>query len=393
MRCGVADRPVEDLVAGAGVRELDGVGVVDPERLREVVVGQGLVGEAVALLVHHDRRRRATAPLELGDGRAVAGDLGVEHHRGAPVRRHVAELGLGLDRHHQAVAGVAAGAEGEDLVAEVGLHQRRVPLEAAAGQHHALAGTDAGAHALVLDHDADHVAGVVGDDLLGRGLEQRLDAPLEQALEQPGDEGGALGADVLLLAALQLGLQLRALGQEVLGEGGGGAERHERAPLDDAVLPLGELVAHRVGVGLDRAAGLHLRAGEAPRPVVVGQRLDVGRQRGVVLEVAQHLGRGVDVDLEQLGVGLAAAADPAHVGEGLLLGVLHAGGLHHVVARQPHAAARHGGGAAEHRLLLDDQHLGPTVVGQGGGGQRRASRPDDDDVDDAIPRLGHGVSP
>ena len=277
---GVADRLVEDLEAGAGVGELDGVGVVDPERLREVVVGQGLVGEAVALLVHHHRRRRTTAPLELGDGPTVAGDLGVEHHRGAPVRRHVAELGLGVDRHHQPVAGVAAGAEGEDLVAEVGLHQRRVPLEATARQHHALAGTDAGADALVLDDDADHVAGVVGDDLLGRGLEQRLDAPLEQALEQPGDERGALGADVLLLAALQLGLELRALGQEVLGEGGGRAQRHERAALDDAVLPLRELVAHRVGVGLDRAAGLHLRAGEAPRPVVVGQRLDVGATAG-----------------------------------------------------------------------------------------------------------------
>ena len=295
--------------------------------------------------------------------------------------------------HHQTVAGVAPGAEGMDLVAEVGPHQRRVPLEATAGQHHAPAGADAHPLALVLHHDADDVAAVVGDDLPGRCLEQRLDPSLEQALEQPGDERRSLGTDVLLLAALQLGLELGALGQEVLGQGRGGTERHERAPLDDAVLPLRQLVAHRVRVGLDGAARLHLRAGELPRPVVVGQRLDVGRQRGVVLQVPQHLGGGVDVDLEQLGVGLATAAHPADVGERLLPAVVDAGGLHHVVAGQPDAAAGDRGGAAEHRLLLDDEDLGAAVVGQGGGGERGASRSDDDDVDDSIPRLGHGIPP
>ena len=183
-------------------------------------------------------------------------------------------------------------------------------------------------------------------------------------------------------------------GQEVLGEGGGRAQRHERAALDDAVLPLGQLVAHRVGVGLDRAAGLHLRAGEAPRPVVVGQRLDVGRQRRVVLEVAQHLGRGVDVDLEQLGVGLAAATRPGARRRGPppcesstpAAFITWLPGSH---TPPPDTAVV----PPSMRLFSTMSTSAPTVVGQGGGGQRRAPGPDDDDVDDAIPRLGHGVSP
>ena len=102
----VADPPVEDQEARSGVGELDRVRVVDAERLREVVVRERLVGEPAALAVHHDRRRRAAAPLELRHELPVARDLRVEHDRRAPVRVEVGELRAGVDRHRQPVADV-----------------------------------------------------------------------------------------------------------------------------------------------------------------------------------------------------------------------------------------------------------------------------------------------
>ena len=113
------------------------------ERLGEVVVGQRLVGEALPVAVDDDRGRRTAAPLELRHGRTVAGDVGIEHHRGAPVRGHVARA---RRRRRLAiikpVAGVVRRAQRLHVVADVGPHQLGVPLEATASQHDALAGAD-----------------------------------------------------------------------------------------------------------------------------------------------------------------------------------------------------------------------------------------------------------
>ena len=109
----------------------------------------------------------------------------------------------------------------------------------------------------------------------------------------------------------------------------------------------------------------------------------------MVLEVAQHLGRGVDVDLEQLGIGLAAAGQAADVGERVLTVVLDPGlassrGCRAATRRRPDTAVVPPSIVG----LLDDEHLGAAVVGQGGRGERRASRPDDHHVHDAVPVPG-----
>ena len=44
----------------------------------------------------------------------------------------------------------------------------------------------------------------------------------------------------------------------------------------------------------------------------------------MVLEVAQHLGCGVDEHLEQFGIGCAPRSDPADVGQGVVAGVVEA---------------------------------------------------------------------
>ncbi len=261
----------------------------------------------------------------------------------------------------------------------------RVPLEAAAREDDALARPDARRLAGPFDHEADDVAVVVGHERTRGRFHPRLDAPLEQPLEQSGDECGSLRSDVLAFAALELRGELGGRRGEVLGERGRGAEGHQRAPTDEAIGPLGELGAHGVGVGLHAARRHRPLARDVPGPVVVGQRRDVGGERRVRLEVAQNLGRGVDEHLEQLGIGFTPRGHAPDVRQRVLAAVVDPGFGHLVVAGQPDPAARDRGRPAEHVGLLGHEHLGALIVRQRGRGQRRASRTDDDDVDDLVP--------
>ena len=94
----------------------------------------------------------------------------------------VGELRAGLDRHREPVADVVGRAERLHVVADVRAHELGVPLEATAREHDALAGADALRRAVVLGHDADHVAVVVRDELARRRLQH---APRRPARADP----------------------------------------------------------------------------------------------------------------------------------------------------------------------------------------------------------------
>ena len=101
----------------------------------------------------------------------------------------------------KAVADVVGWTQRIHLVADVSPHESRVPFEATAREDDALACTDPLWRTLVFGDDADHVAGIIEHELARGCLEQCLDAALEQAFEEAADERGALGTDVLFLAA------------------------------------------------------------------------------------------------------------------------------------------------------------------------------------------------
>ncbi len=100
--------------------------------------------------------------------------------------------------------------------------------------------------------------------------------------------------------------------------------------------------------------------------VVVGEhRRGAHAQRRLGLQIVEHLGRGVDVGLDELRVGLAAEGQAADVGEGILTRVGLAQIGHVPVHRDPRHPARHGGGPADQIGLLQQQNLRPAVVRRG----------------------------
>ena len=122
------------------------------ERARHRVVLAGLVEEPLARPVDDDAARPGALESHAAAARlpvdGVAGDLDDRH---PPRLAHVGQVGAVRHRHPQPVAGVVRWRHRTvHRAAQVGLDERRVPLEAAGAEHDAAAG----AHANVLAADA-----------------------------------------------------------------------------------------------------------------------------------------------------------------------------------------------------------------------------------------------
>ena len=279
-----------------------------------------------------------------------------------------------------------------DLVPDERLDHLGVPLEAAAGQHDAAAGTDPAGAVRALDDDADHRAGVVGDQLDRGGGGAHLDAARRPAPLS----SGAISPPPLARQTSRCALG-QFLGPDLAAPLLGEADLLRRDPRARGDLPrqfLAELGAGRVR--LDRAGAREVPdAGDAVadhRVVVVELNVRLGVVPGGLQQVLEHLRGGVDVDLEQLGVGGAAVRQAGDVGERVLAAVPV---LDEAVVRDPHVAAGHRGRAADELVLLDDHGARAAAGGEQRRGQRSPAAADHDHVEDLVPLVirnsGRGI--
>ena len=105
--------------------------------------------------------------------------------------------------------------------------------------------------------------------------------------------------------------------------------------------------------------------------VIVGRHLARHQpQHGVLVHIAQHLGRVVEEGVNQIRAQIVAQ-HLLQVAPGRLLAVGHAQLGHFVIGRKPHHAARNRRAAAEQRFLFDQQH--PRALGGGDGCRRHAA--------------------
>ena len=217
---------------------------------------------------------------------------------------------------------------------------------------------------------------------LGRRPAARLDPAVEHAFEERRRQRRSEHPGVALLAALrEVGVRQVASGQEL-------AALFHRQPRQvrpgaDARRPLAEFLP-----GLERHRFDRASLGLAARlvGVVVGE---AGRrrhlQRGLGLEVVEHLGRGVDVGLDQLGIGLGAEREAPDVRDRLVAGVGDPELGEVLVQRDPRHAARYRRRPAEQVGLLQQQHLGAPVMGEDGGGETGRAGTENDDIDHLVP--------
>ena len=212
--------------------------------------------------------------------------------------------------------------------------------------------------------------------------------PGQEPLPQHADERGALRSDVFGLPPGQLGVEVGVSGPEqVFGQGGVRTQRHKRAAGHQAVTPVGQLGAERVGDGLHRPA-----TGLLPRhvigEVVVGEEGERRHgHRRVRLEVVEGHRCAVHEDLEEGRIGLHPHGKMANVGQGLLAAVFEAALGHVGVLWNPQHPARDRRRPPDHVGLLDHDRPGAAVGGQSRRSQGGAARTDDDDVDDLVPRI------
>ena len=101
----------------------------------------------------------------------------------------------------------------------------------------------------------------------------------------------------------------------------------------------------------------------------------------VVVGVEEPVVVGQEAEGRRLRVVGAREADPGHVGHGVVLGILDAGGGHHGVAVDVGHAARAGGSAAMHGGLLADRHRPSGPQRAGGGGEGGSPAPHHQHVD------------
>src|SRR5699024_8467144 len=283
-------------------------------------------------------------------------DLVHVHGARADGHGHVDALALG--------AGGVGGHEAGQLRLVIH-HHVQVGAKAAGGQDDGLGVDGDGRAVLVGGGDAHGGAVGVGEDLVGGGVHDELDAQLLTLGLEQGDHVAA-HRDSLALAVHRA---VDALDRSAAKAGNAGQ-------LDALLAQPGD------GVGRVGAQGLH--------------------QGGVVGAVAADQG----VQLHQLhrvkvahGVGLVLGPLPGHGvgqgGDGLVAGPLAGGGLQGLfdAGRLGKLVLVLGGGlggvhaaggadrvAAHHGLALDDDHVFALVGGGNGGGHACAARAHDDDV-------------
>ena len=214
-----------------------------------------------------------------------------------------------------------------------------VPFETAAGKNDALPCTDTCAIAIVFNNCAHHSARFVDDEILCRGGQPNVDTAVEQSFKKSGDKCSTLWSNVLGFATSKFRFYLWSSGHEIFGERGRSTKRHKCAALDDFVFPLRQAFADGIGVGFHGATRTGKMAFPSPWCVVVGERLNVERGRGVLHEVLEHLRCGVDENLEEFGIRGSAIDNTFDVGECCFLRIGNAGLGHDVVVGQPDAAA------------------------------------------------------
>ena len=242
------------------------------------------------------------------------------------------------------------GLEREHLAADEGAHHVVVPLEPAACEHDTLVGADQLGGVVVLDEHARRPRRRRRRDRARRCPSRSRRLASSRPFRSDGDERRAAAPDVVGLAAHDQVEVGRLVAAQVLGALLHREPREVRAGAS-AIGPLTQLGAGVVGHRLDGAAG-RLAAGDALE-VVVERRRCVEAQRGLRLEVLDHVGRGVDVELDERGIGLAAVRETADVGEGLLTRVRHTDIGHVVVQRDPGHPARHARRAADQVGFLE----------------------------------------
>ena len=213
-------------------------------------------------------------------------------------------------------------------------------------------------------------------------LQQRLDAAVQQALQQPADQrlahatlvtdppsGHLLGGH-----ALGGGVAERGLRQRHVDPGGVGAElAADGHPLG----PLPQLLEREEGrLQRPAAAGLPARL----LGLVVGEPRDqLEDHRAVGLQVGDHLRAGVHERRREVRID-HPVGQRLDVGQGLLTGVGQARLGRPRVDGDPQGPARPGAGAADHVGLLQHQDLGPLDAGRQRGREAGGAGAEDDDV-------------
>ena len=223
----------------------------------------------------------------------IAGHVEVAHEGGLVLRHldaqpeaaglglvlHVPDLGAGFHEHLDAVAGVAGGAGGVDLVhaVEVALHLE-VVLVAAAGQEHALGALDGVFVALGVG--GDHAADLTGHGVLHQGdggiLVAHLDAAHLGGLGEAAPHAAVFKGAGVLLAQVSAGALEHAAGEGVELD-------HQAAPLQFAAAHITGLIAGAVGHALDPGQLLG-KAVHQPVQVLVGNGVGLVAGFQVLLE-------------------------------------------------------------------------------------------------------------
>ena len=284
------------------------------------------------------------------EGGFVLGNLDAQPEAaGLGLVLHVPDLGAGFHEHLDAVAGVAGGAGGVDLVhaVEVTLHFE-VVLVAAAGQEHALGALDGVFVALGVG--GDHAADLTGHGVLHQGdggvLIAHFDAADLGGLGEAAPHAAVFKGAGVLLAQVSAGALKHAAGEGVELD-------HQAAPLQFAAAHVTGLIAGALGNALDPGQLLG-KAVDQPVQVLVGN--GVGLVAG--LQVLAELGHAVFGRHDE---GLAG-------GDGV--------------------AARKGFG---HLLQHDHLGFGVDVVGFHGRGGARHAEADDHEISFLIPGF-HGLN-
>ena len=294
------------------VRERHGIQLV--EGSAESVVVRRLVRESSTRAVDHDRAGQgALAVHEVRALLAEGGVAGDPDRRHPPGLAHVAELGPHAHGHPQSVTCVRRhGGGGGHGSAQEGGNEIGIPLESAGREDHAPTGADHLLASVDQQPDSGH-ASVFYDEVGGLGIHDRLDAEVEQGLDDRSDEGVAAAAQVGVDAPLQLFIRQLAGASTESGVG----DLQVRAALAPRhfVLPCAQtLVAEQSRV--ERAPAVRLPARVLRVVVRVAGQEGEARLRGA-LEPDDGLARVIH---EGLGHGRVHAVEGqrGEVGEGLL---------------------------------------------------------------------------
>ena len=248
-------------------------------------------------------------------------------------------------------------------------------LEAARGDDHVRRADLLDALRRLEDHAGD--LAVLDDQVDATVLGLRLNAAIQQGLEQPAAERQAHPALVVVDAALHLlrrDLVRHGLAERGLADGQvvGRVVRRDV----NAVLPLAQLAIGEER-GLERPAALAHGAdllGVVVREV--GQGVELHRRP--VVQVNDHLGAAVDVGLDHR-VGRRPVRDRLEVRDRLLARVALLLRLV-LVERDPDHPARVDRRAADGLVLLEHADAGAFLGGHYGGRQGRSARAEHDDV-------------